>query len=379
MQLYICIALYYVLSMIIEKILHNRINRTIWILVLVLPLFILSAFRAPTVGNDTISYLRSYIIVSQESFFSPSQSRLEIGYIFYMRLIALFGFSYFGFQVITSTLILFSVSRFIYKYSHNIAFSFFIFMTSRMFFASMNISRQYLAMAILLFSVEFIKNRNFLKFSIAVVIASSIHFTAIIFFAVYPLSKLKFNLKKTILLLSLGIITFLLFDKIINIFVSVIGRYEGYLEGEYFNFERNIAVYLSLIINLLFFLVALLTKYWKYGEPEKHAKEIGIYYQASSLELPNEKLFYIFCLLTLILSIIGLKATILSRIESYFSIYFLAFIPSVVKCIRINELRAIVVIGIIIGLFASFVVVMIFRPHWTTVFPYEWYWNWKKF
>ena len=377
MKLYICIVLYYVLSMVIEKILHNRLNRKIWVLIIVLPLLILSAFRAPTVGNDTFNYYRSYMMVSQEAFFSPSQSRLELGYIFYMRLIALFGFSYLGFQIITSTFIMFSVSRFIYKYSSNMAFSFFIFITARMFFNSMNISRQFLSIAILLFSIDFIKERKFIKFTIFVLLATSIHFTSIVFFVVYPLSYIKFNAKKTILLLSLGVISAISFDKLIQIFVSVTGRYAGYLEGGYFNFEGNIAIYINLIINLLFFLVAVFTKYWRCDELEKLDEKLGLNNQFIKQGFSNENLWYIFCLLTLILSIIGLNATILSRIESYYSIFFLAFIPNVVKYIRSKELRAIVTLGIIVGLFASFIVVMVFRPYWTTVYPYVWYWDWR--
>ncbi len=377
MLLYIILVLFYMFCMVLESIFGKKINRVVWTFILILPLFILSAFRAPTVGNDTFNYYKSYMTVSQETFFSSSQSRLEIGYIFYMRLIALFGFSYFGFQVITSAFTLVSVSKFIYKYSSSIAFSFFIFMTSRMFFGSMNTSRQYLAMAILLFSVEFIRNRKFYKFSMLVLLATSIHFTAIVFFIVYPLSKFKLNARRTFLLIGIGIIGSILFDQIIRIFVSVTGRYAGYLEGGYFNFEGNVAIYLSLIINLLYFLVAFFTKYWRYGEPEEFSKEIDSSNKSLASNLSNEKLWYVFCLLTLILSIMGLNATILNRIESYFSIFFLAFIPSVIKYIKAKEIRAIITLGIIVGLYASLLVVMILRPYWTGVFPYAWYWNWK--
>jgi hypothetical protein len=257
------------------------------------------------------------------------------------------------------------------------AFSFFIFITARMFFNSMNISRQFLSIAILLFSIDFIKERKFIKFTIFVLLATSIHFTSIVFFVVYPLSYIKFNAKKTILLLSLGVISAISFDKLIQIFVSVTGRYAGYLEGGYFNFEGNIAIYINLIINLLFFLVAVFTKYWRCDELEKLDEKLGLNNQFIKQGFSNENLWYIFCLLTLILSIIGLNATILSRIESYYSIFFLAFIPNVVKYIRSKELRAIVTLGIIVGLFASFIVVMVFRPYWTTVYPYVWYWDWR--
>lgn len=375
MLLYIGLAIFYIICAFLENFSKTKFNKLFWVLILVLPLFVISAFRAPTVGNDTFNYLNNYMMVSQENFFTATQSRFEIGYVFYMRVTALFGFGYLGFQIITSVFTLYSISRFIYKYSTNIAFSFFIFMTARNFFSAMNISRQYLAIAILLFSIEYIKERKFIKFSLLVLLASSIHFTAIIFLIVYPFSRLKLNARRTIRFIIIGIISGLLFDQIVNLFVTITGRYESYLEGDYFNFEDNIAIYLRLAINALFFSVAYATKYWQYKSLDE-GRTIKLQNQTKKLSLSNEEVWYTFSLLTLILSIVGLNATIMSRIESYFSIFFLVFIPSVVKSIRSKELRIIVTLGIIVGLFASFVVVMVFRPYWTIVFPYQFYWNW---
>lgn len=379
MYIYIGLAIFYVLCMIIEKIIGAKINKQVWVFLLSVPLFVIAAFRAPTVGNDTALYMRSYDLVVQEGFFSNSQSRLEIGYIYYMRFIGLLGLSYFGFQIITTLITLFSTSRFILNYSKSIAFSYFILVTSRMFFGIMNISRQYLAVAILLFSIEFLRNRKIVKFTSIVLIATSIHFTSIIFLILYPISKLKFNLKKTSVFILLGVLSSVFFDYLITIFVNITGRYSGYLEGGYFNFEGNIAIYINLLINTLFFLLALFTKYWReYDVIGSSRKTLPLEHGCQDVGMTSiEKVLYASCLLTLIFSIAGLNATILSRIETYFSVFFLVFIPNVVLRIKTKELRSIIVLGIISGLFASFIVVMIFRPYWTTVFPYQWFWNWQ--
>ena len=47
----------------------KKSNKKIYIFLLVFPLFILAAFRAPSVGNDTLNYYKSYLTVSQEAFF----------------------------------------------------------------------------------------------------------------------------------------------------------------------------------------------------------------------------------------------------------------------------------------------------------------------
>lgn len=373
MYIYIGLSLFCLFCMVVENQLGKRINRKILTVILVLPLFVLSAFRAPSIGNDTYNYYKSFLMVSREQFFSVSQSRFEIGYIFYMRIVALFGIGYLGFQIITSAFILGSVSNFIYKYSNNIAFSFFIFITSRMYFGSMNLARQYLAMAILLFSINSIKERKLIKFLLLVLLATSMHFTAIFFLIVYPLSKFKFNNRTSLILLSIGIVSAFMFDKLIIVFINLTGRYAGYLNSVYFNFEDNISIYLILIINLLFLLIAFITRYWRYGERKnKDSDSLDI---VPSNYISSEKLWYEFCILTVIFSILGLNATIISRIEMYFSIFFLAYIPSVTGHIKSKRLRAIVATGIILGLLVSFIVIMVYRPYWTSVFPYVWYWN----
>lgn len=363
MYIYIYLALLYLLGIFIERRFVYKHRRKIWIFILILPLFILSALRAPTVGNDTYNYFVSYNIVAKESFFSVSQSRLEIGYIFYMRLIALFGFKYLGFQIITSFIILFSICRFIDRYSTNVSFSFFVFLTSHIYFGTMNITRQYLTIAILLFSIDAIKKQEFFKFCIYVAFASSIHFISIAFLIGYPLSKIRINKIRSIQLIIVGLVSSLFFNNIVRLFVKITGRYSSYLESGYFNFENYIAIYLNLCINICFFLLAYNTGYWK--------KDIRLINQKSTYR----KLWYIFCLLTLIISIVGLNATIISRIEAYYKMFYIVYIPDVIRSINNKESRSIVSLGVIVGLFLSFIVIMIYRPYWTTVFPYEWFWD----
>ncbi len=368
------LAIYYLLCTIIEKLYKIEANRKIWLLILALPLLFLLAFRAPTVGCDTLGYFKSYMGVSDKLFFSTIHSRMELGYIYYMRIISLFGFNYLGFQVITSAFTMFSISRFVYRYSANMAFSFFIFMTTRNYFGTMNVSRQYLAVAILLFSIEFIRDRKPIKFIILVLIATNIHFSAIIFLLAYPITCYKLDSKSTLFVILVGILISISFEQFIEVILGILGRYEGYLGGKYFIMEGKVAIYFNLLINFLFFMVAYCAKYWKCSEEGRN--QMGKYIQPSHVHLSNERMWYAFCLLTLIFSIMGLNSTILTRVELYFSIFYLVFIPSVLKNIKHKEIRTIVALGITVGLFASFLVVMVYRPNWTNVFPYQWYWNW---
>lgn len=78
--------------------------------------------------------------------------------------------------------------------------------------------RQTIAMSILLHSLIYIKNRNFLFFFLIVIIATLIHRTAIIFLITYPLFYRHFKLRQIFLIICLTLFLGLFFNRfIINI------------------------------------------------------------------------------------------------------------------------------------------------------------------
>ncbi|RIW36054.1 EpsG family protein [Bacillus salacetis] len=379
MALYIGLSIFYILVMLLEWMIGKRLNSKLSIIILLLPLFILAGFRATTVGNDTLNYYTTFLSVSQENLFSSTVSRLEIGYIFLMRIIGNLGLSYLGFQIITTAFIFLSIGRFIYKYSLNPALSVFVFVTSRMFFGTMNISRQYIAIAILLYSIDFLKKREFTKFFIIVFLASLFHSSALVFLILYPIALVKLNKKRIILFIGVGTILSIIFDNVIQLVINLTNKYQGYLDSQYFNFEGNTAIYFQLAIYFIFFIVGSYTGYWKsdYNNiKEINSNTINKRIRKSNnkgVTITNEMIWYVAALLTFIIGIVGLNSTIMDRIAMYFSVFYLAYIPSLITKIRSKHIRVIIINGIILGLFLSFCIVMIYRPNWNTVFPYVWY------
>ena len=84
-------------------------------------------------------------------------------------------------SIITNTLI----TLFIYRYTKHFTFSMFLYISSGSFFSSMNIIRQYLAIAIILSGFKYIEEKNLKKFLIIVFIAFLFHKSAIIMIFVY--------------------------------------------------------------------------------------------------------------------------------------------------------------------------------------------------
>jgi transmembrane protein EpsG len=93
-----------------------------------------------------------------------------------------------------------SIATFLYKYSVNYLLSVYIFFTSSCFLWLVNGIRQFLAVAFILFFVDWLKNRKTIPFLLVVLLAYTIHSSAILFVPVYFLVNMKCWSKKFIIL-----------------------------------------------------------------------------------------------------------------------------------------------------------------------------------
>lgn len=120
--------------------------------------------------------------------------------------------------------------------SENLCISIFVFMFSAAFNISMNIMRQYIAIAICAYAIKYIEEKKLIKFCIWVFIAFLFHSTAIIFLLIYPLSKIKM---KGFMPLIISIGSFSVTTVARRLLEFVIGKldlYTKYLSG---HFDQN--------------------------------------------------------------------------------------------------------------------------------------------
>ncbi|KGR91204.1 hypothetical protein CD30_07100 [Ureibacillus massiliensis 4400831 = CIP 108448 = CCUG 49529] len=381
MGIYVILSFYYLMSIIVEstfKLKLKKKNSEIWIFVLILPLFFIAAFREINVGNDTIIYYKSYEIISQEDFFGKTNSVFEIGYILLVKVISRLGFDYHAFQVIITFFIYYVFSTTIKKYSMSPAISILIFFSMNMFFDTMNITRTYLAISILFLSLKYIEERKPFKFSFYVIIASLFHTSALVFFTLYLFAQIKWSYKNLIEILTLAVIVTLFFDHIVSLFVSMTGRYSDYLSSQYFIFEDNIAVYISLLINTIFLILGLLTKLPQddinFSQKNHINENKKIFDQKiSSGLIERSNIWFAAMVITFVISVAGLNSTIMGRVGIYFSVLYIIFIPDILTKIREIKIRSLVAVIIILGLLLYFYVILLFRPNWYGVVPYNWF------
>lgn len=157
-----------------------------------IPFILVSGFRY-AVGTDywPTYYTGFYRILEGNGF-----DRFEFGYLALVKIIQKFTDNAFVLIFCLSILFVGFVFKAIKEQSQDILFSMFLLVATRYFFISMNAVRQFLAMAIILYSMKYILSRQKNKFFLWMFIAFSIHYTTILFFPMYYIADKKINLKK---------------------------------------------------------------------------------------------------------------------------------------------------------------------------------------
>jgi hypothetical protein len=139
--------------------------------------------------------------------------------------------SFFLFLLVISTFTITSYTIFIKKYSPYIWLSLLLYLFIN-YYPSFFLLRQYLAMAVFLFSIKYIICRDALKFGIISIVAISLHLSAVVVVPLYFLYGLSLTTKNMILLAFgslLSILFFMKFADIVNLFSAY---YALYFESE---------------------------------------------------------------------------------------------------------------------------------------------------
>ncbi len=213
---------------------QNNYRNYIWICGFLI-LFV-TATRGLHVGADSYGYARLYkTLQTYDSFADYYDERLsdydllssEAGFYFTMWL---FGHVFKDGQmalVISSVLITVATCFFIRRNSKDIPLSLTIYVCLGLFTFNMSGMRQAMAMSICLFAYEFAKNRKLVPFVLTVLLAMLYHKTAMCFFPMFFLPRLKNNLGSW-LFYVFGLAMCLLFvDKIIAGYYELSGEDYG--------------------------------------------------------------------------------------------------------------------------------------------------------
>ncbi len=215
---------------------RNNYKNYIWICGVLIALF--SALRTPYAGSgDSYAYVWNYGHLQEYHTFGEYYDRFMADYDFlsseagFYYTMWLLGHVFKDGQtaiIVSSLLITVATCIFIYRNSVDVPLSLTIYICLGLFTFNLNGMRQAMAMSICLFAYEFAKNKKIIPFALTVILAMLFHKTALCFFPMFFLPRLKNNLGSWAFYI-IGLILCLLFvDQIIAGYYELSGEdYSG--------------------------------------------------------------------------------------------------------------------------------------------------------
>ena len=241
-------------------------------------LFLFLAIRSRNSAVDMNAYEASYNSLKEVDFISVIKdfrlfhkgtiTNMEWGYEFFNWILAAANLDFQFLLILQSAVCLFSALFMIRHNSTNVVLSFALLIGFGFLDYTYCILRQSMALAILIFALEAVKNRKPLIFLLLVYLASLFHISSLIFILAYPLSYLPINRIVTAIFIGLSILAVLLFPFVIQPillkFVELSGSGAGYMN---FSFEfKELPI---LILTIVAFLMVFMKKDAQFGNREK--------------------------------------------------------------------------------------------------------------
>jgi hypothetical protein len=275
-----------------------------------------SGLRNVAVGDDTYGYSFTFIEVQESSWDSLFQDLINYyklgvgkdpGYNIFQKVIQLVTDDYQVFLFFVAVIFFLAFGNFIYKNTSrliDVIIAFVIYSILFYSFYSITGIRQTIATAFTLYSYEFIKKKKILPFLILVLLASTIHKSALVFIPFYFIAQIKKTKYFYNIILFLFPFFMIFKDSVANL-VNVIGGYE-----EYQNYEGAGTFTFTALFIFISLLALIRSKIILKNNPN------------------SQHYFNAFAIAILFLPLSWINPSAL-RIILYFSIFMLLFIPEI--------------------------------------------------
>lgn len=341
--------LFYILLILIlvEAILiptYNRKGKRLFLILAFIELQLVSGFRVAEDG-DTYYYGLYFSEMASMSFHEAITIGTEIGYYFLCYILSRFSSNPQTIIFSTAAIVNYLVLRYIYQKSDVAWLSVVVYITFMFFFSSVNAIRNSLAYTILLYSNDSIIKRNFKKFSLITLIATSFHFSSIFYFPIFFLYKLRLE-KKTILIISISVLLIMKFiTPLLSLMVAIHPRWDSYLQNDF---------YQSAFANILIFFVQLSLLFLALK------REIS---PISKLSGEN-KLFMMLLFMSVLMAFCAIDVMMISRFVTIFSIISIIYIPNLLLNPSKKRLNPGWTSLILILSFLQMVIILTYRSEW---------------
>ena len=220
-------------------------------------IIIFQALRKSTVGVDIETYLSFFERLASDSVdnFLLLYSGVEIGFLYYNKLISVFTLDHQIFLGIISATIFIPIAYVIYKNSSNFYLSVIYLITLGIYNFTFSGLRQSIAIGFTFLSYEFIKRKQWVRFLLIILLAMTFHTSALVFLPAYLIYNIK--IKKKHFFLVLGIISLIVIFKSFLLRFIVLNSLEKYSNQILL---ESTGAYTLFFVMLTIFIISLLSK-----------------------------------------------------------------------------------------------------------------------
>lgn len=292
-----------------------------------LPLFILSAFRYG-IGTDYFTYVEIFEDYASKGY----RAGLEPLYYLLNRFIGVVDVNYQWIFIVCSAIYILFLYFSIFRDSDSPLMSIFLIFGMIFYFSSLNLMRQHVACAILLFSLKYVRERNFALFLVFVLLATGIHYSSILFLFVYFIYNVKLTPKNAFVFVAISIVLSGILVKIISIIASNT-KYAMYISDDSGFSTQTI---LGILVQLAIIVVA------------------SIYYKDDK----KYNLYYWLQTIAIIVTILGGYIGIVSRLKWMFSLPAIILMPMLISNCKNEKTRTVISACIILGFLAYALIVV---------------------
>ena len=301
-------------------------------------MFLIMAMRSPSVGTDAQTVVRMFM--ANRPILASGLNSLfynfisKIGYMIWPNGQMIL--------IINAAIICVLVGALVYNNSDDVFLSLYLYITLYFYFSSFNTMRQYDAMAMCMMCYMSYKNDKRALSLVFSILALLTHSTSMVFIVVVIAYKCFAWLRNLNVQLVFGtILTFVLgylFEPLLLLFAKIFPHYEMYIGDTgitlngYQSDGKKILITLMLAGILLFSYITILKT--KKMHPSFDVSE-------------DFRMQFFFMIIAISLGIAGTKLQLIARMESYFSIYAILFIPKAVKMIQLRY-RNIIYVGFVL-------------------------------
>ncbi len=322
----------------------------------------LAILRSYTVGSDTDNYLHVFRQIGRQTdiFSYLRKTGHEKGFVLYVWfLMRLFHEPRIIFML-SSAFMFFSAGRFFSRYTKSDWLSVYLFFTLLIFDFYLSGFRQAMAIAILGFAFDKALERRFLPFLLLVLLAMSFHSSAVIFLAVYFISRVKSDRHYVIITLTAGVAALVLWPMLLSLLLRVFPRYSYYVGDSEFGGDGKLAVFSKMAVYLVILIVGKMIRE-RDGLPPLS---------------PQDQLMQRLVWLLPLLGLVSLRATVISRFFRYFEIFAAVYVPNVVVVRKSEKNRGVLAVLIVVLFFLYALVIQLLRtPEWQQTYPYTFFWQ----